>query len=77
MEVARRIRATLDDGQVRRWDAAVANLVGATRVTVYRLAGGQPEPVMVRVGATDGTATEISGGVQEGDLLVTGERAAR
>ena len=70
-------RATLDDDQARRWDSTVANLVGATRATVYRLAAGQPEPVMVRVGATDGTATEISGGVQEGDLLVTGERAAR
>ncbi|MBJ6985389.1 efflux RND transporter periplasmic adaptor subunit [Luteimonas sp. MC1750] len=70
-------RASLDDDQARRWDAAMANLVGATRATVYRLAGGQPEAVMVRVGATDGTTTEISGGVQAGDVLVTGERAAR
>lgn len=70
-------RASLDPAQAGRWDAAVANLVGATRATVYRLAGGVPEPVMVRVGATDGTSTEISGGVQAGDVLVTGERAAR
>lgn len=70
-------RATLDEEQVRRWDAAVANLVGATRATVYRLAGGKPEPVLVRVGSTDGTATEISGPLQAGDVLVTGERAAR
>ncbi|MGY1459709.1 efflux RND transporter periplasmic adaptor subunit [Luteimonas sp. A534] len=70
-------RASLDDGQAQRWDAAVASLVGATRATVYRLSGGKPEPVMVRVGATDGTATEVSGGLQAGDVLVTGERAAR
>ena len=70
-------RASLDEGQARRWDAAVASLVGATRTTVYRLSAGGPEPVMVRVGASDGTMTEISGGVQAGDVLVTGERAAR
>lgn len=70
-------RASLDEDQARRWDAAVASLVGATRTTVYRLSAGGPEPVMVRVGASDGTMTEISGGVQAGDVLVTGERAAR
>ena len=70
-------RASLDDAQAQRWDAAVARLVGATRAVVYRLADGQPEPVMVRVGATDGTATEVSGGLAAGDLLITGERAAR
>ena len=70
-------RETLDATQAQRWDAAVANLVGATRATVYRLEDGRPVPVMVRVGATDGTATEVSGGLQAGDLLVTGERASR
>src|SRR5690606_15856483 len=70
-------RASLDAGQAQRWDAAVASLVGATRATVYKLSAGRPEPVMVRIGATDGTATEVSGGLQAGDVLVTGERAAR
>ncbi|MEN1941808.1 efflux RND transporter periplasmic adaptor subunit [Luteimonas sp. MJ174] len=70
-------RESLDAAQAQRWDAAVANLVGATRATVYRLTNGSPEPVMVRVGATDGTATEISGALQAGDQLITGERAAR
>ena len=70
-------RDSLDAAQAQRWDAAVANLVGATRATVYRLTNGSPEPVMVRVGATDGTATEISGALQAGDQLITGERAAR
>ena len=70
-------RETLDASQAQRWDAAVANLVGATRATVYRLEGGRAVPVLVRVGATDGTTTELSGGLEAGDLLVTGERAAR
>ena len=70
-------RATLDDDQAAGWDSALAALVGATRATVYRLAGGRPEPVTVRVGASDGTMTEISGDLQAGDVLVTGERAAR
>ncbi len=69
-------RASLDDGQRARWDAALAALVGARRGTLYRLADGQPQPVMVRLGATDGSFTEVSGGgLAEGDLIITGERA--
>jgi len=69
-------RATLDDAQRAQWDAAVSSLVGATRAPVYKLVDGRPQRVMVRVGASDGSETEISGDVREGDLLVTGERAA-
>ncbi|BDU15653.1 efflux RND transporter periplasmic adaptor subunit [Lysobacter auxotrophicus] len=71
-------RATLDDAQKKQWDAAIANLVNAKRVQVYKLVDGKPQPVMVRLGASDGTDTEISGGgLQAGDAIVTGERAAR
>ena len=31
---------------------------------------------MLRLGASDGSSTEVSGNVKEGDTLVTGERAA-
>ena len=42
----------------------------------YRLADGKPQPVMVRLGASDGTATEISGGgIEAGDEMIVGERA--
>ena len=69
-------RASLDDAQKQKWDAALAALLNAKRVSVYRLVDGQPEPLMVRIGASDGTATEISGGgLKEGDELITGERA--
>lgn len=69
-------RATLSEAQRKQWDAAVAGLVGATRVAVYKLVDGKPQPVMVRIGASDGTDTEISGDIKPGDELVTGERAA-
>jgi HlyD family secretion protein len=68
-------RASLSDAQRKQWDSAVAALVGATRVTVYKLVDGKPQPVRVRVGASDGTDTEISGDIKAGDELVTGERA--
>jgi HlyD family secretion protein len=69
-------RASLSEAQRKQWDTAVAALVGATRVTVYKLVDGKPQPVTVRVGASDGTDTEISGDIEAGDQLVTGERAA-
>ena len=69
-------RASLDDAQRSRWDAALAALLNARRGTLYRLVDGQPQPVMVRLGATDGSFTEVSGGgLAEGDLIITGERA--
>ena len=69
-------RASLDDAQKQRWDAALGALLGARRATIYRLVDGMPEAVMVRIGASDGTTTEVSGGgLKEGDQIVTGERA--
>ena len=68
--------ATLDATQRTQWNRALAATVGATRVTVYRLFDGRREAVPVRLGASDGSATEIAGAVAEGDLIVTGERAA-
>ncbi|MEI2456513.1 MULTISPECIES: efflux RND transporter periplasmic adaptor subunit [Lysobacter] len=65
-------RSLLDDGQRARWDAEIANLVTARRVPLYKLAGGKPEPVVVRVGASDGSWTEVSGNVREGDEIVVG-----
>lgn len=68
--------ATLDVNQRAQWNRALASTVGATRVTVYRLVDGRREAVPVRLGASDGSMTEASGGVSEGDLIVNGERAA-
>lgn len=69
-------RDTLDEAQQKQWDAALAALLNAKRATLYKLADGEPQPVMVRLGASDGTDTEISGGgLKAGDLVVVGERA--
>lgn len=69
-------RATLDAAQQKQWDAALGALVNAKRSALYKLVDGKPQPVMVRIGASDGTSTEVSGGgLQAGDEIVTGERA--
>lgn len=68
-------RATLDDTQKQRWDAELRALLGAKRAPIYTLVNGKPEMVQVRVGASDGTSTEVSGAVKEGDVVVVGERA--
>ncbi|MET1161172.1 MAG: efflux RND transporter periplasmic adaptor subunit [Pseudoxanthomonas sp.] len=69
-------RATLDQTQKQKWDAALGALLNAKRATLYRLADAKVEPLMVRIGASDGTSTEVSGGgLKEGDQIVTGERA--
>ncbi|MBN8717161.1 MAG: efflux RND transporter periplasmic adaptor subunit [Stenotrophomonas sp.] len=70
-------RASLDEGQRARWDAAVDAQLNAKRVSVYRLAkGGKPELVNIRLGASDGSATEVMGDIREGDQIISGERAA-
>jgi len=57
--------------------AAPGEVVVTTR-TVYRLPGGNkaatPEPVSVKVGITDGIASEIidGSGLAEGDVIITG-----
>lgn len=68
-------RATLDDTQKQRWDGELRTLLGAKRAPLYKLVNGKPEQVQVRVGASDGTSTEVSGAVKEGDVVVVGERA--
>lgn len=68
---------TLDEGQRARWNVALAASLNATRTTLYRLVDGRREAVQVRVGASDGSSTEVRGGVDAGDEIITGERARR
>jgi HlyD family secretion protein len=66
-------RALLSPAQAQQWDAAVAGLTSGKRAPVYRLVDGKPEQVTVRVGASDGTRTELLGGdLKEGDLVIVG-----
>lgn len=66
-------RTGLKPAQQATWDAELAALTGGKRVTVYRLVDGKPEAVSIRVGATDGTRSELIGGeLAEGDLVIIG-----
>ena len=55
---------------------AVSALTSAKRAPLYKLVDGKPQQVQVRIGASDGTNTEVSGDIKQGDPIVTGERAA-
>jgi HlyD family secretion protein len=70
-------RATLRPEQQARWDAALAELGTQRSGTIYVLAGGKPVETRVRVGLSDGSRTEITGGdVAEGAPAITGEERA-
>ncbi|WP_149195921.1 efflux RND transporter periplasmic adaptor subunit [Luteimonas suaedae] len=68
-------RDTLDEAQRAQWDRELAALLGARRAPLYKLVDDRPQMVMVRVGASDGSSTEVAGDIAEGDLIITGERA--
>jgi HlyD family secretion protein len=66
-------RATLSEPQQQQWDAAVAALTSGKRAPVYKLVDGKPVQVIVRLGASDGTRTEVLGGeLKEGDQVIVG-----
>src|SRR5690554_4953251 len=70
-------RASLGEEQAARWDRELLAVGSARFAPLYRLADGAPQAVMVRIGASDGSNTEIAGDIAEGDVIVTGERARR
>ena len=70
-------RSSLDDQQRGKWDAGLDAQLSAKRVTIYKMVAGKPEIAMVRLGASDGSRTEVSGrNVKEGDQVISGERSA-
>jgi HlyD family secretion protein len=69
--------ATLDDTQRAKWNAGLEAQLNAKRVMAYKLVNGKPQAVMLKLGVSDGSSTEVSGrDIKEGDLIVSGERAA-
>ena len=70
-------RARLGEDQRARWDRELLALANARFAPLYRLQDDAPEQVMVRVGASDGSNTEVAGDIAEGDVIITGERAPR
>ncbi|MEG3050638.1 MAG: efflux RND transporter periplasmic adaptor subunit, partial [Thermomonas sp.] len=66
-------RDTLDDAQRAKWDSARDAQLTAKRVTIYKLVDGKPQVVSARLGASDGSSTEISGReIAEGDVVIAG-----
>jgi HlyD family secretion protein len=45
--------------------------------TVYVLPGGQPKPVQIKTGISDGVVTEVVEGLNEGDRVVTAELSSK
>jgi HlyD family secretion protein len=71
-------RATLTPEQQQRWDSGIDALLAARRAPLYLLVDGKPRMVSARLGASDGSFTEVSGNVKQGDVVITGaERAAK
>ncbi|WP_425387888.1 hypothetical protein, partial [Arenimonas metalli] len=66
-------RATLSPEQQARWDEELRALATARRGVVWVFDQGQPRAVAVRLGASDGTVTEVSGELAEGDAVITGQ----
>ena len=50
----------------------MAALVSARRAPIYKRVGATPQAVTVRVGASDGSWTEVAGDILEGDQVVIG-----
>ncbi|GAB2495552.1 efflux RND transporter periplasmic adaptor subunit [Arenimonas alkanexedens] len=66
-------RATLSEEQRARWDEELLALASARRGVVWVLDQGEPRVVPVRLGVSDGTVTEVSGELAEGDAVITGQ----
>ncbi|HEU0154055.1 MAG TPA: efflux RND transporter periplasmic adaptor subunit [Arenimonas sp.] len=66
-------RDTLSPEQRARWDEELRALTTARRGVVWVLDQGQPRAVPVRLGVSDGTVTEVSGELAEGDALIIGQ----
>lgn len=65
-------RTSLTPEQQNLWDSEVAALLNARRAPLYKLVNGKPEQVVVRVGASDGSWTEVSGNIKQGDEVIVG-----
>jgi HlyD family secretion protein len=66
-------RASLSPDQQATWDGELRALATARRGTLWKLVDGSPQAVPVRLGASDGTVTEVAGGVEEGDEVLVGQ----
>lgn len=66
------VRAVLSPEQQTQWDQQIQALFNAKRATVYVLEKGEPVAVEIRLGATDGSRSEVIGGLNNGQMVIVG-----
>ena len=70
------VRAELTPAQQSQWDQQIQALFNAKRATVYVLEKGEPTAVEIRLGASDGSRSEVIGGLSAGQQVLTGSARA-
>ena len=70
------VRAELTPQQQSQWDQQIQALFNAKRATVYVLEKGEPTAVEIRLGANDGSRSEVIGGLSAGQQVITGSARA-
>ncbi len=66
------VREQLSAEQQIGWDQHIQSLFNAKRATVYVLENAEPKAIEVRLGASDGSKTEVVGGLSEGQQVIVG-----
>lgn len=70
-------RGALRPDQQQAWDDALQELAQVKRATVWKLVGGKPQAVTVRIAASDGSFTELVGdALAAGDKVIVGTSTA-
>ena len=66
------VREQLNPEQQRLWDQQIQALFNAKRATVYVLEKGGPVAVEIRLGVSDGSRSEVIGGLSNGQQVIVG-----
>jgi HlyD family secretion protein len=66
------VRAQLSPELQRQWDQQIQALFNAKRATVYVLEKGEPVAVEIRLGVSDGSRSEVIGGLKSGQQVIIG-----
>jgi len=66
------VRAQLSPELQTQWDQQIQALFNAKRATVYVLEKGEPVAVEIRLGVSDGSRSEVIGGLKNGQQVIVG-----
>lgn len=71
------VRAQLSPKLQSQWDQQIQALFNAKRATVYVLEAGLPVAVEIRLGASDGSRSEVVGGLKDGQQVIVGSARSK